>query len=48
MRGCTYCPFESFCVFDVLLEGNEYRVLRNIPKNAIWDAIMNDAKGEKD
>ena len=48
VRGCKYCPFEPFCVFDVLLEGNEYRVLRNIPKDAIWGLIEDYGKGGND
>jgi len=48
VRGCRYCPFEPFCVFDVLLEGNEYRVLRNLPKKEIWSLIEDYGKGGND
>jgi len=48
VRGCKYCPFEPFCVYDVLLEGNEYRVLRNIPKDAIWGLIEDYGRGGND
>lgn len=46
-RACTYCPFGPICTFDVLVDGNEYRLLKNIPKEAIWEEIVKYcARGE--
>ncbi len=46
-RACTYCPFGPICTFDVLVDGNEYRLVKNTPKEAIWEQIMKYcARGE--
>jgi len=47
LKGCRYCPFGSFCTFDVLIEGNQYRVLKDIPKDVIWAEIKRYGEGEK-
>ncbi|QUL99030.1 MAG: exodeoxyribonuclease V subunit gamma [Candidatus Fermentithermobacillus carboniphilus] len=44
-RPCTYCPYGPLCTFDVLLEGNEYRILKRIPKEEVFNEIRKRLEG---
>lgn len=48
IRACTYCPFGPLCTFDVLVDGNDYRLLKSIPEKAIWDDIRKYCRGENE
>jgi ATP-dependent helicase/nuclease subunit B len=45
-RPCQYCPFKPVCQFDILMEGNTYRVIRAEKDDAIWAKIQLD-RGEQ-
>lgn len=45
---CSYCPYKGVCQFDPLLEGNEYRFLRNDKKEEVWKKIQGSEGGEGD
>jgi len=38
-RACKRCPYGAFCNFDVLVDGNEYRTLKPLSKDRIFDKI---------
>jgi ATP-dependent helicase/nuclease subunit B len=38
-RACQYCPYGPLCSFDILLDGNQYRVVRTVPEDALWDDV---------
>ena len=44
-RPCQYCPFKPVCQFDVLIEGNAYRIIKAEKDDALWDKIQH-AGGE--
>ncbi|HHY11582.1 MAG TPA: hypothetical protein GX529_03025 [Firmicutes bacterium] len=46
-RACTYCAFGPLCIFDVLVEGNAYNMLRNLSKEQIWEEIRSVSRGGK-
>jgi ATP-dependent helicase/nuclease subunit B len=47
-RACTYCPYGPLCVFDVLVPGNQYRVIKPIPKEEFWKNVrQRQVKGGK-
>lgn len=46
-RSCRYCSFKPVCQFDILLEGNVYRLLKDEDKDAIWQKLGQQAGGEK-
>lgn len=37
--ACRFCPYKSVCQFDPLLEGNGYRTLENLERDAAWERI---------
>lgn len=37
--ACRFCPYHSFCQFDPLLDGNGYRVLDGLDRDAAWRLI---------
>jgi ATP-dependent helicase/nuclease subunit B len=45
-RSCQYCPFKPVCQFDILMEGNTYRVIKAEKDDAIWAKIQLD-RGEQ-
>jgi len=40
--ACNYCLYKSVCQFDTLLEDNQYRILRNLKKEEIWQKLKQD------
>ncbi len=46
-RACTFCPYGPLCMFDVLLKGNDYRLIKTVPKESLWQDIREykDTKG---
>ncbi|MBD2861723.1 helicase-exonuclease AddAB subunit AddB [Paenibacillus oceani] len=37
--ACAFCPYKPVCQFEPLFEGNEYKKLNRIEKEAVWQAI---------
>ena len=38
--ACTFCPFQSVCQFDPLLEENEFRRLKDLPQDKILENML--------
>ena len=38
-RACRFCPYSSFCIFDVLLKGNKYNILNKLTVDEAWSNI---------
>lgn len=47
LRACTYCAFGPLCTFDVLVEGNQYKIFESVSRERIWDEIRELPKEEK-
>ncbi|MEX0974771.1 MAG: helicase-exonuclease AddAB subunit AddB [Bacillota bacterium] len=47
-RACQYCPYGPLCCFDVLVEGNSYRVVRPAPQDALWEEVRKHRTGGTD
>ncbi|OPZ74887.1 MAG: ATP-dependent helicase/deoxyribonuclease subunit B [Firmicutes bacterium ADurb.Bin456] len=45
-RSCQHCSFKPVCQFDPLIEGNEYRLLRQENESVIWDRLAGEGKGD--
>ncbi len=43
--ACTYCELSPLCVFDVLVDGNEYNTLSHLSTGQIWEEIRNICRG---
>lgn len=37
---CQYCPFKPVCQFDLLMEGNSYRLIKEEPEDIIWTKLL--------
>lgn len=46
-RSCRFCPFKPVCQFDILIEGNTYRLLKSEDRDTIWEKLAKLAGGEK-
>lgn len=46
-RPCRYCPYKPVCQFDVLFEGNNYRLIKPEEDKVIWSRLTR-LRGEKD
>ncbi|WP_418790011.1 helicase-exonuclease AddAB subunit AddB [Phosphitispora sp. TUW77] len=46
-NACWYCRFKSVCSFDILMDGNHFRVFRSIAENEVWK-LISIAGGEGD
>jgi ATP-dependent helicase/nuclease subunit B len=46
-RSCLYCPYKPVCKFDVLFEGNNYRLIKPEEDKEIWNRLIR-LRGEKD
>ena len=44
-RACRYCPYGPLCCFDVLIEGDRYRIIRSLGKESLWKEIRALAQG---
>ena len=42
--SCNYCLYKSVCQFDTLLEDNQYRILKNLKKEEIWQKLKQDER----
>jgi len=40
--ACSYCLYRPVCKFDVLLEGNKYRVLPAISEDELWTRLAGE------
>ena len=38
-QSCEYCVFQPVCQFDVQVEGNNYRDLKSVDNQQIWDEL---------
>jgi ATP-dependent helicase/nuclease subunit B len=46
-KACTHCPYTAVCQFDLLLEGNSYRILREGKQDLIWSWLEPAGKEEE-
>ncbi len=44
--ACLYCPYRKVCQFDILMEGNAYRIIRDEAENVMWDLITSSVGGD--
>lgn len=42
--SCDYCQYKSVCQFDILLEDNNYRIIKNLHKEEIWEKLKDNDK----
>lgn len=45
-RPCRHCLFKPVCQFDILMEGNAYRVLKIESENSLWSKLARLQGGE--
>ena len=45
-RPCQYCPYKPVCRFDILVEGNVYRTLKEEDKETVWGKLAELVGGE--
>ncbi len=45
-RPCRYCSFKPVCQFDILMEGNTYRVLKAESEDGVWNKLARLQGGE--
>ena len=41
-NACTYCPYQSICVFDKKIPGYEYRRLKAFSDDEIWKELAKE------
>ncbi|OPY57853.1 MAG: ATP-dependent helicase/deoxyribonuclease subunit B [Pelotomaculum sp. PtaU1.Bin035] len=46
LRSCQYCIFQPVCQFDLLMEGNTYRLIRHEKDDIIWSKLAELIRGE--
>jgi len=47
--ACQYCGFHSVCRFDLLIDGNDYRILRSLPAAEVWSRLSGSGgEGRRD
>lgn len=46
-RSCQNCSFKPVCQFDILVEGNVYRMIKAEDKDAIWGRLAESSGGEE-
>ena len=39
-RPCRYCSYKPVCQFDILLEGNTYRIIKPEDAGSIWSKLQ--------
>jgi len=44
--SCLNCPYKPVCQFDILVEGNKYRVIKEEEESVIWDLLSGSKGGE--
>ena len=42
LKPCNYCDFKSVCQFDVLFKENNYRMLKTITNETVWEELKNN------
>jgi len=45
-RACQYCPYGPLCSFDILVDGNQYRVLKTVPEERLWVEVRKHGQPE--
>ncbi len=45
-RSCRFCLFKPVCQFDILMEGNTYRVLKVESDDSVWNKLARLRGGE--
>lgn len=43
--SCEYCSYKPVCRFDVSVEENSYRLIKNVKKDEIWKALLQGKEG---
>ncbi len=46
-RSCQHCSFKPVCQFDILMDGNEYRLLRPESDSVIWGRLAEQEECDK-
>jgi len=46
-RSCQHCSFKPVCQFDLLIEGNKYRLLHQERDSVIWSRLAGQAEGDE-
>ena len=46
-RSCQHCSFKPVCQFDLLVEGNEYRLLHQERDGVIWSRLAGQGEDDK-
>ena len=41
LKPCNYCDFKSVCQFDVLFKENNYKVLKSVTSEVVWEKLKN-------
>lgn len=44
---CTFCNYEGICGFDKKLPGNQYRKLKELSKEEVWDKLRSEEDGDR-
>ena len=42
--GCDYCPYDGVCAFDTKLPGSQYKMLKKLSKEEVWELLEEESK----
>ena len=45
--GCDYCPYDGVCAFDTRLPGNQYKMLKKLSKEDVWELLKKESEEEE-
>lgn len=45
--GCDYCPYDGVCAFDTRLPGNQYKMLKKLSKEDVWELLEKESEAEE-
>lgn len=45
-RACQYCSYKPVCQFDILIEGNNYRMIKKEDDKVLWSRLVEQVGGE--
>lgn len=46
--ACDYCPYKGVCGFDLKVDGFQYRKLKELSSEELWDKMSKEVAGEED